>query len=70
MLAETACTGCRGGRDDQGSDGCGDDRYHQFATAPMPSRDMDPKAVAFHEKASTAVREILFKGAERVRKTL
>jgi len=27
-------------------------------------------AVAFHEKASTAVREILFKGAERVRKTL
>ncbi len=48
----------------------GDDRYHHFAATPTPSRDMDPVAVAFHEKASTAVREILFKGAERVRKTL
>ena len=48
----------------------GDDRHHHFATTPTPSRDMDPEAVAFHEKASTAVRDILFKGAERVRKTL
>lgn len=48
----------------------GVDRYHHFATAPVPRRDMDPEAVAFHEKASTAVREILFTGAERVRGTL
>jgi Phytanoyl-CoA dioxygenase (PhyH) len=48
----------------------GEDRYHHFAAAPVPSRDMDPEAVAFHEKASTAVREILFNGAERVRGTL
>ncbi len=48
----------------------GEDRYHHFATAPVPSRDMDPEAVAFHEKAATAVREILFAGAERVRGTL
>jgi hypothetical protein len=48
----------------------GDDRYHHFAVAPVPSRDMDPEAVAFHEKASTAVRDILFEGAERVRNTL
>jgi len=48
----------------------GEDRYHHFAAAPVPSRDMDPEAVAFHEKASTAVREILFNGADRVRGTL
>jgi hypothetical protein len=48
----------------------GVDRYHHFAVAPVPSRDMDPEAVAFHEKAATALREILFKGAERVRGTL
>lgn len=48
----------------------GEDRYNHFAAAPVPRRDMDPVAVAFHEKASTAVREILFKGAERVRGTL
>lgn len=48
----------------------GEDRFHHFAAAPVPSRDMDPVAVAFHEKASTAVREILFNGAARVRQTL
>jgi non-heme Fe2+,alpha-ketoglutarate-dependent halogenase len=48
----------------------GEDRFHHFAATPVPSRDMDPVAVAFHEKASTAVREILFSGARRVRQTL
>jgi hypothetical protein len=48
----------------------GEDRHRHFAAAPVPRHDMDPEAVAFHEKASTAVREILFKGAERVRQTL
>jgi len=48
----------------------GEDRFEHFAAAPVPSRDMDPVAVAFHEKASSAVRDILFHGAERVRQTL
>jgi len=48
----------------------GEDRYHHFEAAPVPACDMDPQAVAFHEKACNAVREILFKGAERVRPTL
>jgi len=46
------------------------DEQAAITMAPVPERDMDPVAVAFHEKASTAVREILFKGAERVRQTL
>jgi Phytanoyl-CoA dioxygenase (PhyH) len=48
----------------------GVDRYHHFVPAPVPTRDMDPEAVAFHERAASAVREILFNGAERVRRTL
>lgn len=48
----------------------GEDRFHHFEATPVPSRDMDPEAVAFHEKASNAVRDILFRGAERVRQTL
>jgi hypothetical protein len=31
---------------------------------------MDPDAVAFHERASGAVRDILFTGADKVRSTL
>jgi ectoine hydroxylase-related dioxygenase (phytanoyl-CoA dioxygenase family) len=41
----------------------GEDRYHHFAPTPVPSRDMDPEAVAFHERATRAVRDILYKGA-------
>ena len=48
----------------------GEDRFHHFEATPVPRHDMDPEAVAFHEKASNAVREILFKDAERVRQTL
>ena len=48
----------------------GVDRYRHFAPAPVPRFDMDPEAVAFHEKAATATREILFSGAARVRATL
>jgi Phytanoyl-CoA dioxygenase (PhyH) len=48
----------------------GEDHYHHFAPAPVPTHDMDPEAVAFHERAATAVREILFDGADRVRRTL
>ena len=43
----------------------GEDRFHHFAPTPIPTRDMDPEAVAFHEKASAALREILYKGAEQ-----
>ena len=48
----------------------GEDRHHHFIPTPRPARDMDPEAVAFHERASNAVRDILFEGAERVRQTL
>ena len=48
----------------------GKDRYQHFVSTPLPKCDMDPEAVAFHEQASTAVRDILFEGAERVRPTL
>lgn len=43
----------------------GEDRYHHFVPAPVPSRDFDPAAVAFHRRAAAAVREILFKDAAR-----
>jgi len=48
----------------------GEDKFGYFAAAPRPARDLDPEAVAFHERASLAVRGILFDGAERVRPTL
>ena len=41
----------------------GEDRYHHFALTPVPSTDMDPVALAFHEKATKAVQDILFEGA-------
>ena len=48
----------------------GEDRFGHFAPAPRPERDLEPAAVAFHERATTALREILFRDAERVRPTL
>ena len=48
----------------------GVDRYRHFDHAPMPIRDFDPVTVAYHEKATTAMRELLFKGAEKVRPTI
>ena len=48
----------------------GTDRHHNFAPAPRPRHDFDPQATRFHEQASTAFREILFKDAERVRSLL
>ena len=43
----------------------GEDRYGHFALAPAPSRDMDPTALAFHEKAVKALHGILYRGAEQ-----
>ena len=45
----------------------GEDRYGHFHIAPVPQRDFDPDALAFHERASGALRDILFRDAERVR---
>ena len=48
----------------------GEDRYGHFAIAPRPRHDLDPETTAFHEKATGAVREILFTDADRLRPTL
>ena len=48
----------------------GEDRFGHFAPAPCPTRDLDPETLAFHEKATSAVRDILFNDAEKVRQTL
>ena len=45
----------------------GEDRYGHFQLAPAPVRDFDPDTVAFHERASGALRDILFRDADRVR---
>ena len=48
----------------------GTDSYGHFKHTPRPSHDFDPVAVAFHDQATNAVREILFTNADKVRKTL
>ena len=48
----------------------GTDRFGHFQEVPRPTKDLDPAAVQFHEKATNAVREILFSDAEKVRRTL
>ena len=48
----------------------GEDRFGHFAHTPRPARDFDPAAVQFHEKAAAAVREVLFKDAEKRRSTI
>ena len=44
----------------------GTDRYHHFEPTPIPTSDMDPVAVAFHGRAVSALRDILYHGAEQV----
>jgi hypothetical protein len=48
----------------------GKDRFGHFEHTPIPRRDFDPVAVAYHEKATTAMRELLFQGAAKVRPTI
>ena len=43
----------------------GHDALEHFQHTPRVSRDFDPEAVAFHERAGHAVREILYRDAER-----
>lgn len=45
----------------------GEDRYGHFELAPAPAYDFDPVTVAYHEKATTAMRKLLFQGAAKVR---
>lgn len=48
----------------------GEDRYGHFTHTPRPRQDFDPEVVPFHEKATNAVRELLFKDAAKVKKTI
>lgn len=43
----------------------GVDRHGHFAPTPVPARDFDPEAVAFHARAAGAMREVLYAGAAR-----
>lgn len=43
----------------------GEDRYGHFEHTPVPARDFDPTALAFHARASAAMREVLYAGAAR-----
>ena len=40
----------------------GEDRYGHFEHEPVPARDLDPVAVAFHRKAEEQQRQIYFRG--------
>jgi hypothetical protein len=42
----------------------GHDRFGHFHHTPRPAADFDPETVRFHEQASAAVRDILYRGAE------
>lgn len=43
----------------------GVDTHHHFTLAPRPRHDLDPEALAFHEKASLAMRDVLYAGAQQ-----
>lgn len=48
----------------------GEDHYGFFELSPRPRYDLDPVTVAHHGRATDAIRELLFQGAERVRPTI
>lgn len=43
----------------------GEDRFGNFVPTPVPARDFDPIAVAFHAQAAKAMRDVLYAGAEK-----
>ena len=43
----------------------GKDQHNHFVHAPVPTKDFDPEAVAFHKRASDTVRQIVYKDAEQ-----
>ena len=42
----------------------GQDRFKNFEQTPVPTKDFDPDAVQFHEKAAQALREVLYADAD------
>lgn len=48
----------------------GEDHFGHFAHTPRPSKDFDPAVTPFHQKATDAVRQVLFTDAAKVRQTL
>ena len=48
----------------------GEDRFGHFTLTPRPTKDLDPSAVQFHDKATAATREILYKDARQERHTI
>ena len=42
----------------------GEDRYGHFERTPVPTKDFDPRAVAFHARATRAIRDVLYADAE------
>ena len=42
----------------------GSDDYGHFEHCPQPAHDLDPVAVAFHRRASQALRKIVYAGTE------
>ena len=43
--------------------GRGEDKYGNFAPTPVPAKDFDPDAMAFHARAAQAQSEVLYQGA-------
>lgn len=43
----------------------GEDQYRNFVPTPVPVRDFDPIAAAFHAPAAKAMRDVLYAGAEK-----
>ena len=48
----------------------GEDSFGHFVHTPRPTIDFDPEAVAFHERATTATREIVYKDSAAAVHTL
>lgn len=48
----------------------GEDRFGYFEHSPAPGCDFDPVTLAHHQKATDAMRDLLFRGAEKVRPTI
>ena len=42
----------------------GEDCYGHFERTPVPIKDFDPRAVAFHARATRAIRDVLYADAE------
>lgn len=43
----------------------GEDRFHHFELEPSPSRDFEPKMVAYHKMLSERANKILFRGTDK-----